>query len=68
MKDIVIKANGMACSNCEKRVQNAIKNIDGVEDVIANHLEGTVKIMLNKEIDIQIFEELIDNLGYTVVK
>lgn len=66
MKEIVIKVEGMACTNCENRVQNVLKNIDGVQDVVANHIEGTVKIVLNKDIEQNIFEEKIQDIGYTV--
>ena len=37
MKKTVIKVNGMVCNGCENRVQNALKTIDGIEEVVANH-------------------------------
>ena len=37
MKETIIKVEGMVCNGCENRVQNALKNIDGVENVVADH-------------------------------
>lgn len=37
MKELVIKVNGMVCTGCESRVQNAIKAVRGVKKVVANH-------------------------------
>ena len=35
MKETIIKVKGMVCNGCENRVQNALKTIDGIEEVIA---------------------------------
>jgi len=45
MKEIVLKVEGMACEGCENRIQNAVKNMEGIEKVVANHKEGTVIIV-----------------------
>ena len=68
MKDLEIKIKGMMCNGCENRVQNVLKQIEGIEDVIANHENGTVKIKSNTDIDINIIKEKIDDLGYSVIK
>ena len=44
MKETIIKVEGMICYGCENRVQNALKTIEGVEKVIANHTNGTVTV------------------------
>ena len=44
MSEIILNVKGMMCEGCENRVQNVIKDIDGVIDVIADHKTGTVKI------------------------
>ena len=56
----------MMCNGCENRVQNAIKTIDGVENVIANHTNGTVTVTVNKKIDKSIIKEKIEDIGYEV--
>ena len=42
MKEIKINIKGMVCEGCQKRVENALGNIDGVEKVTANYKDGTV--------------------------
>ncbi len=66
MKELVIKIEGMMCTGCENRVQNAVKTIDGVEGVIANHNDGTVKVTLNKDVDQKVIEEKLEDIGYEV--
>ena len=66
MEDLIFKIDGMMCNGCENRVQNAIKTIDGVENVIANHTNGTVTVTLNKKIDKSIIKEKIEDIGYEV--
>ena len=39
MKETIIKVEGMVCNGCENRVQNALKNIEGVENVVADHVQ-----------------------------
>lgn len=68
MKEINLKVNGMECGGCENRVENALKNIEGIESVSANHENGIVKITLNKEIEQNLIEETIENLGYEIIK
>lgn len=68
MKEINLKVNGMVCNGCENRVKNALKNIEGVENVIANHESGMVTVTLKEEIDANIIIKTIENLGYEIIK
>ena len=68
MKEISLKVKGMVCNGCENRVKNALKNIEGVEEVIASHETGIVTITLNEEIKTHLLEEKIENLGFEVIK
>ena len=68
MKEIKIKVNGMVCAGCENRVKNALSLIDGVESVEASHEKGCVIVISNKEIEKQVLEEKIDDLGFEVVE
>ena len=65
MKEIVIKVEGMMCGGCEKRIQNALKTIDGVEEVVANHAEKTVKVVAN--VDEKILMDKIEDIGFKVI-
>lgn len=68
MKEIIIKVEGMECTGCENRIQNAVKQIEGVEQVIANHKNGEVRITLNKEINENEIKEKIEDIGFEVKK
>lgn len=66
MKETIIKVEGMVCSGCENRVQNALKTIEGIENVVANHTKGTVTITSNNEVDVNAMKEKIEDIGFTV--
>lgn len=68
MKKIKINIKGMVCGGCQKRVENALGNIEGVEKVTANYKDGTVLIISNKEIDKTIFNEKIEDIGFEIVE
>lgn len=68
MKKTIIKVNGMVCNGCENRVKNALKEIEKIEKVDANHKKGTVTIASKSEVDVNIIEEKIKDLGFEVVK
>ena len=68
MKETKLKINGMMCEGCENRVKNAIKNIEGVENVTADHNTGKVIIISNNEVSEEIIKETLEDIGYEVVK
>lgn len=68
MKEINLKVNGMVCHGCENRVKNALKNVDGVENVVANHEDGTVKVSTMENVNEKVIEERIEDLGFEIVK
>lgn len=62
-----LKVDGMMCSNCEAHVKKALKAIDGVEAAVADHVSGTVKVTLTKEVADDIIKKAITNEGYKVI-
>lgn len=66
MKEIIIKVEGMVCNGCENRVQNALKTINGVEKVVANHTNGTVTVTSNDEVEEALLKEKIEDIGFEV--
>ena len=64
MKEINLKVIGMHCEGCENRIKNLLSTIDGIEEVIANHIDGTILIKTNKEVDIEDIKEKIEDLGF----
>ena len=67
MKEIELKVEGMTCEGCEKRIQNVLMDIDGVENAKASHIDKNVKITLNKDVDTNILKEAIEDLDFKVV-
>ena len=68
MKETNFIVNGMMCGGCENRVKNAIKNIEGVENVTADHNTGKVIVVSNNEVSEETIKETLEDIGYEVVK
>ena len=68
MKETIIKVKGMVCNGCENRVQNALKNIEGVKEVKADHKQGIATVTANEEVSRTVMEEKIEDIGFEVVK
>ena len=66
MKELELKVKGMMCNGCENRVKNALKTINGVENVEADHKTGIVKIKINGEIDENLIKNQIIDIGFSV--
>ncbi len=66
MKETIIKVEGMVCNGCENRVQNALKNINGVENVVADHTTGIVTITSKNEVAESTMKEKIEYIGFKV--
>ncbi|MBO5179823.1 MAG: heavy-metal-associated domain-containing protein [Clostridia bacterium] len=68
MKEMIIKVTGMMCAGCENRVQNAVKLLAGVEEVTANHENGTVKVVADETVTLESVKEAIEDLGFDIVE
>lgn len=66
MKEIILNVEGMACEGCENRIQNSLKNIEGIEKVVANHKEKIVTIV-GENVDIDKVKERIEDIGFKVL-
>lgn len=68
MTEMILKVNGMVCGGCENRVQNAVKMLDGISNVKADHTTGIVKIQLDKDVTKESIIDTIEDIGFDVVK
>ena len=68
MKKIILNVKGMVCNGCEKRVENALMNIEGVTKVNADYKKSRVTITTKEEIEKKNFEKAIEDLGYEIIK
>ncbi len=66
MKEITLKVEGMHCSGCEKRIQNAVEAIEGVKKVTAKHKKGIVTVKADDALNEKEIKEKINNLGFSV--
>ena len=66
MNETTIKITGMSCSGCENRVQNALKNIEGIEEVEADHTTGIVKITAKNDIPENAIQAKLADLGFEI--
>ena len=66
MNETTIKIAGMSCSGCGNRVQNALKNIEGIEEVEADHTTGMVKVASKSDVSEDAIKEKLTNLGFEV--
>ena len=67
MKEIIFKVNGMMCEGCENRVKNAVGNIEGVENVSADHITGKVTVTVNDDVSKEVIKETLEDIGYEIV-
>ena len=68
MKEVILKVEGMKCEGCERRIQNALMDIDGVDKVVASYMDKDVKIILSKDVDVNLLKEAILDLDFKVVE
>lgn len=66
MNETTIKITGMSCSGCENRVQNALKTLDDIEEVEADHTTGIVKVTTKNEVPENAIKAKLTDLGFEV--
>jgi copper chaperone len=57
-REVTLKVAGMSCKHCQKAVEDALKNLEGVKDVQINLEQGIVKVKYNPiEVGLQEFKK-----------
>lgn len=54
---------GMTCKNCKAHVENGIKVIAGVDDVVADHITGLVTVD-GTQVHDEMIKTAVENAGY----
>lgn len=62
----VFNVKGMMCPHCEATVKKALEEIDGVEQAVASHTDGTVEVTLLKDVADDVLKKAITDKGYEV--
>lgn len=60
----VINVDGMSCSHCAKKIENSLKEVEGVLKVSVNLDKKEVIITSKFEIDTNLLRKKIEDLGY----
>ncbi|WP_079480251.1 copper chaperone CopZ [Halobacillus salinus] len=61
-----IKVEGMTCGHCEKAVNEALKELDGVQSVQVDLTSGDVEVTYDAPATVEQMEEAIEDQGYDV--
>ena len=68
MQKVKLKVKGMLCNNCENRIKKVLENMEGIENVEANHESGMVTVTSNEKIAVSKIVEKIENIGYEIIE
>jgi len=64
---ITLYIDGMVCQNCEKRVEKALTDLNGINKVTASHKSATAEVKYDIHIvDEDIIQKTVEKLGYSV--
>ena len=63
---VTFNVEGIMCSGCENRINNALKDIEGVISVNASRKTKTVTVEMTKDIT-KILKDKIEALGFDVI-
>jgi copper chaperone len=66
MKRETLSVTGMSCNDCEQNVENALKNLDGVTRVTADHEGNTVEVVVEDDLPDKDIHTIIEKAGYDV--
>ena len=59
---------GMSCNHCKMRVENTLKELDGVTNAVVQLDKKLAEIDLSADITNQVLTEAIDDIGFDVTK
>ncbi|CRK55287.1 hypothetical protein [Alloactinosynnema sp. L-07] len=68
MQSWVLRVDGMSCTGCERRLDTALSQVEGVFGVVADHACGRVEVRIDPNItDRAVLVERIEGAGYRVL-
>ena len=59
--------NGMSCGHCSKRVEAALKSVNGVKSVKVSLEEKKADVVLKNDIDNDVLKKTVEDVGFEVV-
>ncbi len=59
-----VSVKGMMCGHCEARVKKALEDINGIDEAIVSHENGTAIISLSSDVSDKTIRKAIQDAGY----
>ena len=61
-----MKIEGMMCGHCEAAVKKALESLEGVEEAIVSHEEGTAVVSMTNEVSDDVLTQTVEDKDYKV--
>lgn len=68
MNKQTFKVSGMTCGHCAMSVDEEVREIPGVIDVVIDHSSGVLDIFSNDEIDNDAIKNAVEQAGYSLAQ
>ena len=59
--------NGMSCGHCSKRVEDALKSVNGVKSVKISIEEKKADLILKNDVENNVLKNAVEEVGFEVV-
>jgi uncharacterized membrane protein YraQ (UPF0718 family)/copper chaperone CopZ len=63
MSEIKVFVRGMSCNHCKMSVENNLKKLDGIENIVAD-VDKQVVTMTGENIDLERVKNVVEGIGY----
>lgn len=64
--EITMKIEGMMCGHCSGRVKAALEKLEGVQEAVVSHENGTA-VVKGENLDPTVLKTAVEDQGYDVV-
>lgn len=58
---------GMSCGHCSKRVESALKSVNGVKSVSVSLKDKKADVILKSDVSDEILKSAVEDVGFTVI-
>ncbi len=62
-----LKIEGMMCPHCEMHVKKALEALEGVQEAVASHKEGTAIVRMSAPVADEALRKAVEDAGYQVL-
>lgn len=63
----LMKIDGMMCSHCSGRVKKALEAVEGVEEALVSHENGTAVVQCADTVTDAMLKDAVENQGFDVI-